>query len=120
MYLADIIIKTMMADRNKDLPEVVAEILIELHHLRGDIKEIRTDLKEVQSELIQQREDHKQHMEGMISTFNTGFTAVIDKLISIDSEMKGIRQDVSGALKGSAELESRVRKLEEKVYGKTG
>ena len=33
-----------MANRNKDLPEIVAELLIELHHLRGDIKEIRTEL----------------------------------------------------------------------------
>jgi len=109
-----------MADRNKDLPEIVSEILIELHHLRGDVKEIRADLKQQREELKQQREDHKQQIEGMISTFNTGFTAIIDKLISIDSEMKGIRQDVSGALKGSTELESRVKKLEEKVYGKTG
>jgi len=83
-----------MADRNKVLPEIVSEILIELHHLRGDFKEIRADLR-------QQREDHKQQIEGLISTFNTGFTAVIDQLLSVDTEMKGIRQDVSGALKGS-------------------
>jgi len=51
----------------------------------------------------------------MISTFNTGFMAVIDKLLSIDTEMKGIRQDLSGTLKGSTELESRVKKLEEKI-----
>jgi hypothetical protein len=67
-----------MADTNKDLPEVVAEILIEIHGMHSEIKEIHNELK-------QQREDHKQHIEGLISTFNTGFTAVIDKLISIDS-----------------------------------
>jgi len=37
-----------MADRNKDLPGIVADILIELLYLRGDIKELH--------------KDHKQHM----------------------------------------------------------
>jgi hypothetical protein len=49
-------------------------------------------------------------MEGMISTFNTGFTALSDKLLSIDTEMKGIRRDVSGALKSSTGLKSCVKK----------
>ena len=31
-----------MADQNQDLPLVVAEILIEMHELRGDIKQLQT------------------------------------------------------------------------------
>jgi uncharacterized protein involved in exopolysaccharide biosynthesis len=92
-----------MADHNKDLPEIVAEILIELQGIHGEMQE--------------QRQQHKQDIDRIITTFNTGFMSVVEKLTSMDSEIKAIRQQTDRALdyeQKFKEIEHRLIRLEEK------
>jgi predicted secreted protein len=72
-----------MADKN-DFSEVIAEILIELQN---------------------QREANAKNTERMINSFNTGFTAVIDRLDSMNQIQKE-------AINQITDINRRVNKLE--------
>lgn len=94
-----------MDEENKDLPLVVAEILIEMQQMR---QEMRQDRQE------------------MIQIFNRSFDLVIEKLGEIKTEVKGLRTTVEQADKRVAnieqsltgEYERRLRVLEEIVLRK--
>ncbi|GAA4009764.1 hypothetical protein GCM10022408_22370 [Hymenobacter fastidiosus] len=54
-----------MEDRNKDLPLIVSEILIEMHEMKEGIREMNQTLTRVASVVVKQQE----HMSTMFSTF---------------------------------------------------
>ena len=127
-----------MAER-KDLPEVVAEILIELQQMREDsnrkweeqhkFNEEQRGINQAQTaELHYHREILEQHtveLKGLNEkmadnrqftehAFNSFSNLVLDRLDSIKDEMAGMRED----FKKSMNLEERVRRVEFTLYGK--
>ena len=127
-----------MAER-KDLPEVVAEILIELQQMREDsnrkweeqhkfneeqrgINQAQTAELHYHREILEQNTvelkglnekmaDNRQFTE---HAFNSFSNLVLDRLDSIKDEMAGMRED----FKKSMNLEERVRRVEFTLYGK--
>ncbi len=75
-----------MADKN-DFSEIIAEILIELQAQRRELQEQR---REHHEDMEQLRKEHRENTERMISAFNTGFTAVVDRLIQIDTRLEKV------------------------------
>ena len=55
----------MANERDKDLPLIVAEILIELHEVRTDIKEMRTDIKEMRVDIRRLTKSMDDHTDGI-------------------------------------------------------
>ncbi|MFD1468988.1 hypothetical protein ACFQ48_12195 [Hymenobacter caeli] len=58
---------------NKDLPLVVAEILIEMHEVRTDIKEMRGDIKDLRKDVNEMRGDigeMRDEMKGLRTQMN--------------------------------------------------
>ncbi len=85
-----------MPDKN-DFSEVIAEILIELQSQRKEISSLRQENRENNDRLIQ--------------TFNTGFTAIVEKITGLTDEVKSIKTE----LKNYASLDERIRQLQERV-----
>jgi chromosome segregation ATPase len=73
-----------MADQNQDLPLVVSEILIEMHELRGDIKE------------LQKVTVHLSHSVAKLETS-------VDKLQVEMHEVKGAIVQLAGSIKTLAD-----------------
>lgn len=46
-----------MEDRNKDLPLIVSEILIEMHEMKVDMREMRGDIGEMRGDIGEMRGD---------------------------------------------------------------
>lgn len=81
-----------MDSRNKrDLPEVVAEILIEQHAMRQEIGEMRQDIGEMRQDINGLRQEMKEEigglrqelrigLEGLGQTFNGMTNATLDAM----------------------------------------
>lgn len=67
-----------MEDRNKDLPLIVSEILIEMHEMKEDMREAKIALQQMAALLLKQQE----HTNGMFQALmdenrkNTEFMVV--------------------------------------------
>jgi septal ring factor EnvC (AmiA/AmiB activator) len=85
----------MANERDKDLPLIVSEILIELHEVRTDIQEMRGDIKSMQGDIKEMRADIGQlthamnaHTEGV-----RDLTASIIELVQTNHRVLGRRLD---------------------------
>ena len=68
-----------MADQNQDLPLVVSEILIEMHELRGDIKQLQTVTVHL-SHSVGKLEAEMREVKGAINQLGTSLSASIKTL----------------------------------------
>jgi chromosome segregation ATPase len=87
-----------MADQNQDLPLVVSEILIEMHELRGDIKELQKVTV---------------HLSQSVTKLETS----VDRLQVEMHEVKGAIVQLAGSIKTLAE-ERHIRKCSLRLFGK--
>ena len=103
-----------MDSRDKrDLPEVVAEILIEQHAMREEIVALRQDIRQSSRELreeIQQsnrelREEIKAGNDEMVAVFNNMTNAILDAINRGTDRYNGAAAEIDG-------LKVRVTKLE--------
>lgn len=94
-----------MEPYKRDLPEIVAEILIEQHAMREDINGLRTEMREQIGGL---RADARESSARMENLFSVMTNAVIDAM-----KRQNDRQDnTAGEV---ADLRRRVQMLEEKM-----
>lgn len=91
-----------MADKN-DFAEIISEMLI---------KQDKTI--EVLSRIDQRLEKIEERQNRSEKAFNTAFEAMLNKMDEFTTEVKGLRQD----FQKFADLEDRVKKLEETVFRK--
>ncbi|AMJ64659.1 hypothetical protein [Hymenobacter sp. PAMC 26628] len=68
----------------RDLPEVVAEILIEQHAMRQDIGEMRQDInglrREIKEEIGGLRQEMRTSQENLVLLFNNMTNAILDAM----------------------------------------
>ena len=97
----------------RDLPEVVAEILIEQHAMREEIVALRQDIRQSNRELredIQQsnrelREEIKASSNEMVAVFNNMTNAILDAMNRANDRYNGTADEID-------KLKVRVTKLE--------
>ena len=99
-----------MEPRDKrDLPEVVAEILIEQHAMREDIAALRREMKEDNAALRQEmKEDNvalRASLADMTQTFNGMTNAILDAMNRGNDRYNSTDQQIK-------QLDTRVSKLE--------
>ena len=49
-----------MDERNKDLPLIVSEMLIEMHEIKGDMREAKISLQQMASLMLKQQQTNDQ------------------------------------------------------------
>ena len=77
---------------NKDLPLVVAEILIEMHEVRTDIKEMRGDIGDLRKDVNEMRGDISE-MRGDIKGLQTHMNYVGNQIGSLVNQIERNRVD---------------------------
>ena len=75
---------------NKDLPLVVAEILIEMHEVRTEIKEMRGDIKEMRGDIGEMRDEVK----GLRTQMNFVGTQIGDLVNQMERNRVDAKQDI--------------------------
>ena len=68
-----------MADQNQDLPLVVSEILIEMHELRSDIRQLQTVTVHL-NHSVEKLEVEMREVKGAINQLGTSLSASIKAL----------------------------------------
>ncbi len=78
----------------RDLPEVVAELIIEMHEVRSELKAIngRLDRLEhrmegVETELKLMREENRQNTDRLIDAFSQSMAPLIDRVLSHEKRL---------------------------------
>ena len=90
--------------QNRDLYEVVAEILIELREMKGELREMKGELREVKGEL-QTLNQRVEKVEDAVVRNNPGLGELRLSVIRLDE-----------TLKASADYDERLRRLEQAVF----
>lgn len=72
----------------RDLPEVVAELIIEMHEVRAELKEVRSELKEVRSELRGMRQDLQAIPEQIGTATIRALEPFLNRLLEHDDQLK--------------------------------
>lgn len=81
---------------NKDLPLVVAEILIEMHEVRTDIKEMRNDISDLRKDMNGMRGDISElrgEMKGLRTQMNYVGTQIGGLVNQMERNRVDARQD---------------------------
>jgi uncharacterized coiled-coil protein SlyX len=114
-----------MEDRNKDLPLIVSEILIEMHELKVEMHELNETMTRVASVVLKQQE----HMNGMFSTLQEENKKNMEYVTSLITEIRRENQEdrqfmtysINKALgqqqQVNAAFEKRLTELEAKYNG---
>ena len=80
---------------------------------RNEFNAIVSVLGDVLVEVQALRKENNENFDRMIKTFNTGFTAITDKLTGIESEIKDFRKEYTASL---ADHEQRLKRIEEILF----
>ncbi|WP_223653063.1 hypothetical protein [Hymenobacter psoromatis] len=86
----------------RDLPEVVAELLIEMHEVRSEMKAINGRLNRlehriegVETELKLMREENRQNTDCMIDAFSKSMAPLIDRVLSYEKHLNTLENPTS-------------------------
>ena len=78
----------------RDLPEVVSELIIEMHEVRSELRAIngrldRLDnrMEGVESELKLMREENRQNTDRLIEAFSRSMAPLIDRVLNHDGRL---------------------------------
>jgi hypothetical protein len=78
----------------RDLPEVVAELIIEMHEVRSELNAIngRLDrlgnrMEGVESEIRLLREDNRQNTDRLIHAFSVSMAPLIERVLTHDKRL---------------------------------
>jgi hypothetical protein len=81
----------MLPTPNRDLPEVVSELIIEMHEVRSELNGIngRLDRLErrmegVETEIKLMREDNRQNTDRLIDAFSRSMAPLIERVLTHD------------------------------------
>ena len=87
----------MATPPNRDLPEVVSELIIEMHEVRSELKSIngrldRLDrrMESVETEIKLLREDNRQNTDRLIEAFGRSMEPLINRVLSHDERLNGL------------------------------
>ncbi|WP_216726771.1 hypothetical protein [Hymenobacter siberiensis] len=93
----------------RDLPEVVAEILIEQHAMREDIAALRREMGEqiggLRGDVVGLRQDLQTGLDNLAQTFNSMTNAILDAMNRGNDRYNSSDQQIK-------QLDTRVTKLE--------
>ena len=113
-----------MEPRDKrDLPEVVAEILIEQHAMREDIAGLRRDMQEMRGEIgglrqemkddnVALRQELRSGLDNMAQTFNNMTNAILDAMNRGSDRYHATSDRQDEASREINQLKTRVTNLE--------
>ncbi len=82
-----------MDERNKDLPLIVSEILIEMHEMKDDIREMREDIRNMKDALDRTSSVVLKQQEHMNSMFNVVLDESKKNMEFMTSMMTDVRQE---------------------------
>jgi archaellum component FlaC len=84
----------MLPTPNRDLPEVVSELIIEMHEVRSELNGIngRLDRLErrmegVETEIKLMREDNRQNTDRLIDAFSRSMAPLIERVLTHDERL---------------------------------
>ena len=106
-----------MEPRDKrDLPEVVAEILIEQHAMREDIAGLRRNVNELRQEMkddnVALRQELRSGLDNMAQTFNNMTNAILDAMNRGSDRYHATSDRQDEASREINQLKTRVTNLE--------
>lgn len=78
-----------MEDRNKDLPLIVSEILIEMQQMR---QEQHRDREENHRLLMLMMEENRKNTEQMLQVFNRGFDMLYTRIDQVDERLERVER----------------------------
>ena len=78
-----------MEDRNKDLPLIVSEILIEMQQMR---QEQHRDREENHRLLMLMMEENRKNTEQMLQVFNRGFDMLHTRIDQVDERLERVER----------------------------
>ncbi|HEX8426519.1 hypothetical protein [Hymenobacter sp.] len=93
-----------MDERNKDLPLIVSEMLIEMHEIKGDMREVKTALQQMASLMLKQQqhtndqfrllmEENRKNTEFMVSAFREEAQATRHRLDDQDGRISKLENN---------------------------
>ncbi|GGF27595.1 transposase [Hymenobacter cavernae] len=108
-------------NRNKrDLPEVVAEILIEQQAIRQTLTQMQQQMQQQAEQMQQQAEQIQRNHEQTINAFNHMTTAVLDAMNRQTDRYDRTADSHTQHETEIRDLRQRVEGLEKTVYNKAG
>jgi predicted secreted protein len=78
-----------MEDRNKDLPLIVSEILIEMQQMR---QEQHRDREEGHRLLMLMMDENRKNTEQMLQVFNRGFDMLHTRIDQVDERLERVER----------------------------
>ncbi len=72
----------------RDLPEIVAELIYEMHEVRTEIKEMKTDIKEMETEITGMREDLRAMPDQIGMSVMRALAPYLNKILDHDDQFK--------------------------------
>ncbi|SHJ16438.1 hypothetical protein SAMN02745146_2493 [Hymenobacter daecheongensis DSM 21074] len=114
-----------MEDRNKDLPLIVSEILIEMHEMKEDIRQMNQTLTRVASVVVKQQE----HVNSMFNTLQDESRKNMEFMTSLMTDMRresqedrqlmtySLNKTLGQQQQTNADFERRLAELEAKYNG---
>ncbi len=92
-----------MEDRNKDLPLIVSEMLIEMHEMKTDIREMKEALNRTITVVLKQQE----HTNGLLTVFQDESRKNMEFMTYSISKALGQQQSTN------QDFEARLKRLEQ-------
>lgn len=106
-------------NRNKrDLPEVVADILITLEHVQQEQARMRQQQVQMYQEQVQMRQDMNEGFARLNNSFDRMTEAVIDAMNRQTARYEGVATQQNKQETTIESLQQRVDRLEKTVYNK--
>ena len=95
-----------MEDRNKDLPLIVSEILIEMHEMKEDIREVKKDIREMRGDINAMRSDINE-MRGDIRQLTKSITTLASSINVVVEESRKNTEMMLSVLNRYADMTNR-------------
>ena len=78
-----------MEDRNKDLPLIVSEILIEMQQMRQEMQQDRAENSRLMLLLM---EENRKNTQQMLQVFNRGFDMLHTRIDQVDERLERVER----------------------------
>ncbi len=78
-----------MDERNKDLPLIVSEILIEMQQMRQERQQDREESRRLAELMI---EENRKNTERMLEVFNRGFDMIQSRIDRVDERLERVER----------------------------
>ena len=76
----------------RDLPEVVSELIIEMHEVRSELWAVNGRLDRLEGQMVLMREENSQNTDRLIDAFSRSTAPLIDWALNHEQRLKTLKK----------------------------